>query len=137
MQGGYQPNVVHARTGLPLRLTFDRREDGDCTSRVVFPELGVNRFLSPFATTTLDVRTDQPGTFEFACGMNMIHGTLVLEGEATAPSEPQSPVSVDRSQPGAGGDVDAEEAVPTGLSCPISPGGWSSAPSSPCRFPWR
>ena len=110
VQGGYQPNVVHARTGLPLRLTFDRREDGDCTSRVVFPELGVNRFLSPFDKTTVDVRTDQPGTFEFACGMNMIHGTLVLEGEATAPSESESPESADWAQPGTAGDVDAEEA---------------------------
>ena len=37
--GGYQPGVVRARTGLPLRLAFDRREDGECSSRVVFPEL--------------------------------------------------------------------------------------------------
>jgi Cu+-exporting ATPase len=35
--GGYQPSVVRARTGLPLRLAFDRREDGDCSARVVSP----------------------------------------------------------------------------------------------------
>jgi len=81
VQGGYQPNLIRARTGSPLRLAFDRREDGDCSSRVVFGELGVNRFLAPFATTTVELPTDQPGTFEFSCAMNMLHGTLVLEGE--------------------------------------------------------
>ena len=75
---------MRARTGAPLRLTFDRREDGDCSARVVFPDLGVNRFLAPFASTTVDVPTDQPGTFDFACGMNMIHGQLVIEGEPAA-----------------------------------------------------
>ena len=68
--GGYQPTVVRARTGVPLRLTFDRREDGDCSARVVFPDLGVNRFLPPFTPTTVEVPTDRPGTFDFACGMN-------------------------------------------------------------------
>jgi Cu+-exporting ATPase len=86
--GGYQPSVVRALTGLPLQLTFDRREDGDCSARVVFPELGVNRFLAPFTTTTIELAADRPGVFEFACGMNMIHGTLVIEGEPSASAEP-------------------------------------------------
>ena len=81
VHGGYQPTVIRARTGSPLRLTFDRREDGDCSSRVVFGDLGVNRFLAPFASTVLDLPTDKPGTFEFSCAMNMLHGTLVLEGD--------------------------------------------------------
>jgi Cu+-exporting ATPase len=98
--GGYQPGVVRARTGLPLRLAFDRREDGECSSRVVFRELGVNRFLAPFTSTTIELGADRPGVFEFACGMNMIHGTLVIEGEPAASAEPA------RAQgAGAGGDV--------------------------------
>jgi Cu+-exporting ATPase len=31
--GGYAPNVIRVRQGIPLRLTFVRRESGDCTSR--------------------------------------------------------------------------------------------------------
>jgi Cu+-exporting ATPase len=89
VQGGYQPNLIHARTGSPLRLAFDRREDGDCSSRVVIGELGVNRFLAPFATTLVELPTDQPGTFEFSCAMNMLHGTLVLEG-AQVVSDPRA-----------------------------------------------
>jgi P-type Cu+ transporter len=98
--GGYEPSVVRARTGLPLRLTFDRREDGDCSARVVFPELGVIRFLAPFTSTTIELATDRPGEFEFACGMNMIHGTLLIEGAPAAPEEPGTGVGAD-----AAGDV--------------------------------
>jgi Cu+-exporting ATPase len=36
VRGGYSPDVIRAHTGSPLRITFDRQEDGDCSSRVVF-----------------------------------------------------------------------------------------------------
>jgi P-type Cu+ transporter len=107
--GGYQPSVVRARTGLPLRLAFDRREDGDCSARVVFPELGVNRFLAPFTSTTIELATDRPGEFEFACGMNMIHGTLVIEGEPAPPEEPANTGGADAS--GDVVDLDVEAAA--------------------------
>ena len=81
VHGGYQPSVIRAFTGSRLRISFERREDGDCSSRVVFPALGVNRFLPPFATTTLELPTGRPGNFEFSCAMNMIHGTLIVEGD--------------------------------------------------------
>jgi len=39
VKGGYRPDAIRARTGAPLRIVFDRQEDGDCSSRVVFPDL--------------------------------------------------------------------------------------------------
>jgi Cu+-exporting ATPase len=39
VKGGYSPDVIKARQGVPLEIAFDRQESGDCTSRVVFPEL--------------------------------------------------------------------------------------------------
>ena len=39
VKGGYTPSVVQVRTGVPLRIFFDRQEDGECSSRVVFPDL--------------------------------------------------------------------------------------------------
>jgi Cu+-exporting ATPase len=80
--GGYTPAVVEARTGAPLRLTFDRREDGDCSARVVFPELALSRFLPPFEQTVVEFTPNRPGRYAFTCGMNMLHGTLVVDGDA-------------------------------------------------------
>src|SRR3989475_13076012 len=38
VKGGYSPDLVRVRQGVPLRIVFDRQESGECTSRVVFPD---------------------------------------------------------------------------------------------------
>ena len=84
VKGGYSPNLIRVREGVPLRLVFDRQEAGDCTSRVVFPDFGISRFLAPFARTALQFTPERSGEFGFACGMNMVHGTLLVEPDRGA-----------------------------------------------------
>jgi P-type Cu+ transporter len=79
VKGGYSPDLIRVQRGVPLRLTFDRQEAGDCTSRVVFPDFGASKSLPAFGTTSLEFTPDKVGEFDFSCGMNMIHGTLVVE----------------------------------------------------------
>ncbi len=79
VRGGYSPDVIRVRQGIPVELVFDRQESGECTNRVVFPDLRVSAGLPAFTRTTVRVSPDQAGSFEFACGMNMIHGTLLVE----------------------------------------------------------
>jgi Cu+-exporting ATPase len=79
VKGGYSPDVIKARQGVPLEIAFDRQESGDCTSRVVFPDLAVSAALPAFQRTTVRLAPASAGTFGFACGMNMVHGTLVVE----------------------------------------------------------
>jgi len=74
VKGGYSPDVIRARKGVTLRLIFDRKEAGECSSRVVFPDFQVSKTLPPFARTTLEFTPDKAGRFGFACGMNMLHG---------------------------------------------------------------
>ena len=40
VKGGYQPSVVHARVGEPLRIVFSREETASCSEHVVFPAFG-------------------------------------------------------------------------------------------------
>ncbi|MDA3040537.1 MAG: HAD-IC family P-type ATPase, partial [Actinomycetota bacterium] len=79
VKGGYTPDLIHVQRGVPLRLNFDRQESGDCTSRVVFADFGASKTLPAFGTATLELTPDKVGEFGFACGMNMIHGKLVVE----------------------------------------------------------
>jgi len=88
VRGGYSPDLVRARQGVPLRIVFDRRESGDCTSRVVFPDFAVNQPLPAFAQTAVQLVPTRAGEFGFACGMNMVHGTLVVEPAPTGQSAP-------------------------------------------------
>ncbi|MDD7941047.1 heavy metal translocating P-type ATPase [Actinomycetospora lutea] len=84
VHGGYQPEVIRVRQGLPLELVFDRQESGDCTSRVVFPDFGTSAALPAHSRTTVALDPARAGTFPFACGMNMIHGSLVVETADTS-----------------------------------------------------
>ena len=82
VRGGYTPGRIRARPGVPVRLVFDRQESGDCTSRVVFPDLGVSAGLPAFAETAVELPALKPREYGFACGMNMIHGLLAVDGTA-------------------------------------------------------
>jgi len=79
VKGGYSPDVIRLRQGVPVRLVFHRQESSDCTARVVFPDFGVSRSLPAFGKTVVELVPDRSGRFGFACGMNMLHGTLVVE----------------------------------------------------------
>src|SRR5438034_4001900 len=118
VKGGYSPDVINARQGVPLEMVFDRQEVGDCTSRVVFPDLTVSVALPAYQRTTVRLAPASAGTFGFACGMNMVHGTLVVEpaGEPDAgPLDAQSPRAAIPAQPpasdiGAAAEEDTEAA---------------------------
>ncbi|MEV0170660.1 heavy metal translocating P-type ATPase [Streptomyces sp. NPDC050803] len=120
VRGGYSPDVIKVRQGTPVELVFDRQEAGECTSRVVFPDLKVGAGLPAHTRTTVRLSPDRPGSFGFACGMNMIHGTLLVEpaagsapptrdgADATATSPPAPAASA--GAPPAGEERTAAEA---------------------------
>nr|WP_181716046.1 heavy metal translocating P-type ATPase [Cryobacterium sp.]QJS06322.1 copper or silver-translocating P-type ATPase [Cryobacterium sp.] len=86
VRGGYSPSVVEVVQGVRTRLLFDRQETGDCSSRVVFPDFKVNQNLPAYTTTAVEFVPENVGDFGFACGMNMLHGTVkVVAGSADGP----------------------------------------------------
>jgi Cu+-exporting ATPase len=91
VKGGYAPNLIRVRQSVPLRIVFDRQEGGDCTSRVVFPDFALNRSLPAMAKTAVEFTPDKSGQFGFACGMNMVHGTLVVEPASTPQTAMSAP----------------------------------------------
>jgi YHS domain-containing protein len=91
VKGGYIPEVVLARAGVPLEIAFVREEESACSEEVVFPSLGIQRFLPAFQTTTLKIPASPKGSYPFSCGMNMLHGTLVLQEGAPESSTLPAP----------------------------------------------
>lgn len=80
VQAGYNPAEVKLKQGVPARLIFDRQETSGCSEEVVIPEFGVRKFLPAFQQTTIELTPEKTGTFDFTCGMSMLHGKLVVEG---------------------------------------------------------
>lgn len=79
VRGGYSPSTIRAAVGQPLRLVFDRQESSSCSEEVVFPDFGVKRFLPEHQRTVIEVTPPAAGTYEFTCGMGMLHGRVVAE----------------------------------------------------------
>lgn len=80
VQGGYDPAEVKLKRGIPARLVFDRRETSGCSEEVVIPAFGIRTFLPAFQKTTVELKPEKAGSFEFTCGMSMLRGRLVVEG---------------------------------------------------------
>jgi Cu+-exporting ATPase len=111
VRGGYQPDVIKVMQGVPLELTFDRQESGECTSRVVFPDFAVSAALPGFTQTTVRLQPRQAGEFGFACGMNMVHGRLVVEPSSETPeTSPELPPETTAAAPAERSAAEAEAA---------------------------
>ena len=79
VRGGYSPSTIRAVAGEPVRLVFDRQENSSCSEEVVFPDFGVRRFLPEHQKTTVEITPPRAGTYEFTCGMGMLHGRVIAE----------------------------------------------------------
>ena len=79
VKGGYSPDVIVVKQGVPVRLDFYRDENASCTDKVIFGDFGIARDLPAFETTQIEFTPDKAGEFTFACGMNMVRGKLVVE----------------------------------------------------------
>ncbi|NKQ55663.1 cadmium-translocating P-type ATPase [Amycolatopsis sp. K13G38] len=112
VRGGYSPNVVQVHQGVPVEIEFDRQESGDCTSRVVFPDLQLSAALPAHEHTTVRFTPREAGAFGFACGMNMIHGTLVVtpNGHDAAPDDHPAPPAATVGGSESAAEVEAAQA---------------------------
>jgi RND family efflux transporter MFP subunit len=77
-ENGFEPSKVVMRAGEPARLTFTRITEKTCATEVVFPSLNIKRPLPLNQPVTIDF-TAKSGEIAFACGMDMLHGTIVVQ----------------------------------------------------------
>ncbi len=85
--GGYTPPVLEIVANKPLRINFDRQEDGGCSETVKIPSLDISKKLDAFATTTLEVPALDVGEYEMTCGMNMLKAKIVVVAGDEKPAD--------------------------------------------------
>jgi plastocyanin domain-containing protein len=79
VKGGYSPDVIVVDRGRPVRLNFRREETSSCSEQVVLGDFGIARDLPAFKTTPVEFTPEKSGEFAFTCGMNMLHGKLIVQ----------------------------------------------------------
>lgn len=79
VNGGYNPAVLVLKKGIPAKLTFNRHDPSTCLEKVVFPDFGINADLPQNKDVALSIDTSKAGEFNYACGMNMFHGKIIIK----------------------------------------------------------
>lgn len=77
--GGYQPQTITVKQGVPASLTFTRTSSQGCLDVVHSKALGFETTLPLNQPQTVVLPTDQAGEFEFSCGMDMFSGKVVVQ----------------------------------------------------------
>jgi plastocyanin domain-containing protein len=75
---GYVPARIDAAAGRPIALVFRRTTDDTCGASVVIPSLGIERNLPRGESTEIAIPAQSPGTIEYSCMMDMMHGSIVV-----------------------------------------------------------
>jgi len=76
---GFEPAKLTVRAGTRMRITFLRTTDKTCAKEVVFPSLNIRSPLPLNQPVAIQFTPKIAGEIGFVCGMNMLHGTIVVE----------------------------------------------------------
>ena len=76
---GFESSTISVRVGTPVRITFLRTTDQTCATGIVFPSLNIRRALPLNEPVEIAFTPAKAGEVAFACGMNMLHGTIVVQ----------------------------------------------------------
>jgi Cu+-exporting ATPase len=78
---GYAPASIQLKAGVPTELIFNQKSKQHCVSQVQAPDFGVPVTDLPFGKeTTLRFTPQKEGSFKWACGMDMMSGTILVKG---------------------------------------------------------
>ena len=73
---GFNPNVIRLAVGVPAQITFG--QGAGCFAEVMSRDLGFFQDLTG-GPQVVSLPALEPGTYEFACGMEMVFGSIVVE----------------------------------------------------------
>jgi plastocyanin domain-containing protein len=75
---GFEPAEITVEKDRPIVLTVTRKTDATCAKEIVFKGMDVRRDLPLNEDVRIELPAHPSGTLEYACGMDMIKGSLVV-----------------------------------------------------------
>jgi Cupredoxin-like domain len=85
---GYEPAKVRLRAETPPQITLVRTTDKTCGTEVVFPSLNFKRALPLNVPVVIEFTPAKTGEIAFACGLNMLHGSVVVQEQRPRVGDP-------------------------------------------------
>ena len=75
---GFSRTRINLRRGVRTRITFLRQTDATCATEIVILDYGIRRSLPLNVPAVVSFTPKRSGEVSFACGMNMMHGKLIV-----------------------------------------------------------
>ncbi len=80
MNHGYEPETVHARAGVPVKLRLVSDGVYSCSLAVIIPALRVERYLNSTDEAWVEIPAQEKGTvMPYSCSMGMYSGNIVFD----------------------------------------------------------
>lgn len=76
VEGGYKPEVVQLKAGVPAEITFLRKSSSSCFDEVLLPDFGQQAKLPINQPYTFNIQPNKEGSFTYSCGMHMFFGKI-------------------------------------------------------------
>lgn len=76
---GFEPAQITVEKDRPIVLTVTRKTDATCAKEIVFKEIAVKHDLPLNEAVRIELPASPAGTLNFACGMDMIKGSVVVQ----------------------------------------------------------
>lgn len=78
VKGVYNPSVIEAKLGKPIKINFNRQESDSCSQFVSFPDFKIRKELPENEIVTVEINPTNKGEFKFMCDMGMYQGKLIV-----------------------------------------------------------
>lgn len=75
---GFSPSNFDLQKGVSTTITFVRTTDATCATSVVWPDFQINKKLPLNQPVSFSITPRKSGTSGFACGMNMLKGSVIV-----------------------------------------------------------
>ncbi len=76
---GFVPAQAAVKSGRPVTLVVTRKTDRTCATEIVLKEYGISRPLPLNEAVEVTFTPRKTGPVRYACGMDMVAGTLTVE----------------------------------------------------------
>jgi len=76
---GFEPAMIRLKAGSPIVLVVTRTTDRTCVTDLVIKDRKIRRALPLKRAVEIRLGPEKAGRLRFACGMDMVSGTIVVE----------------------------------------------------------
>jgi plastocyanin domain-containing protein len=76
---GFVPAEVEVRNGVPVVMLVTRTTDETCAKEIVIPDQHIRKALPLNQPVAISFTPEKRGAIKYACGMEMVSGTLRVQ----------------------------------------------------------